>query len=133
MKGRRTGAQGWVGRKQDCLKGGLRESEGGQRAGAPVMRQGECESGTWEKGGSSTHAASHTFHSCLTSAPSSPHERERAEQKGGPPFAPTSRARCKGAVLLGVFGLFGSRPPFEVTQKKGGPPFGEKVGILLGG
>ena len=55
----------------------------------------------------------------VTSVPTSPHEHERAEQKGGPPFVPTSRTRCKGAVLLGVFGLFGSGPPFGVTQKEG--------------
>jgi len=55
----------------------------------------------------------------VTSVPTSPHEHERAEQKGGPPFVPTSRTRCKGAVLLGVFDLFGSGPPFGVTQKEG--------------
>jgi hypothetical protein len=94
-----------------------------------------------EKGGSSTYAASHTFHPCLTARRQKMEqreglllgplqsqlrpERERTEQKGGPPFVPTSRARCKGAVLLEAFGLFGSGPPFGVTQKEG-PLLGER-------
>ena len=58
-------------------------------------------------------------------------ERERTEQKRGPPFVPTSRARCKGAVLLEAFGLFGSGPPFGVTQKEG-PLLGERRASFWG-